>query len=211
MKRLFGFVLLSLMLPVCVEAALRQVDKGPCSLSQKTLSNPEAVLQDLLENSERGDSTNCFETFSADSEPGPLPGPHYPTKGTKFKKAAGFGGIYRDFKIYGWQAGPSLEGYETRTYDVGMIHVAVERDAPTQATCEKSRVPMRMVNTPWGWRLMTKHLFGSNLNTYIKMLRQVNVARPWDKIPATGSPQRFSDPAVKELEAFAAQCKLKLE
>lgn len=189
--------------------ALKESHNGRCTLSAEVLADPDAVILDAMENATQSSSLNCKNTPIAETEKWPLPGPHFPLRANKLK-GAGWG-IYRDFRIHGSKPGEPLEGYETRIYDVELIYVAMIMDGPTRPICEKAHIPMRVVKTPWGWRLIPRHSFGSSLKGEIDEIWHVDSrSRKMSEEVATAW-RDANKSEQKELETFASQCKLRLD
>ena len=189
--------------------ALEKSKDGFCHLSPEVLANPDLVIQDAMENSEQHESKNCFDIYLSDSiEFSERGRPIYPLKGSKIKKAGW--GIYRDFKILGSKPGPDLDGHQTLIYEVELIYVAMTRDGPTVPICEYSKVPMRMVNTPWGWRFKPKYGYGSNLKIEIKAWERI-LKESLSYFPNTDLAKNNEENIeINQLIKFSEKCKLKL-
>ena len=147
--------------------ALEKQENGICILSADVLADPELLVKDVLENVQQNTHQNCHDVYLNGMEK--RDGIAFPKNSYKKIKDAGYG-IFRDYKIKSSKPGPDLEGYKTLIYEVEMVYVAMERDGPTAPICEYSVVPVRLVNTPWGWRYLNRYIFGSNLKAEIKMV-----------------------------------------
>jgi hypothetical protein len=209
LKRILNIFPIVLCATVLQAHALEKSKDGFCHLSQEVLANPDLVIKDAMENSEQHESKNCFDIYLSDSiEFSERGGPVYPLKGSKIKKAGW--GIYRDFKILGSKPGPELDGYQTIIYEVELIYIAMTRDGPTVPICEYSKVPMRMVNTPWGWRFKPKYGYGSNLKIEIKAWERILKER-LSYFPNTDLTKNNEENIeINQLIKFSEKCKLKL-
>ena len=189
--------------------ALEKSKDRSCHLSPEVLANPDLVIQDAMENSYVDFSVNCNDIVkSTESEFSERRLTAYPINGNKIKKAGW--GIYRDFKILGFKPGPELDGHQTLIYEVELIYVAMTRDGPTVPICEYSKVPMRMVNTPWGWRFKPKYGYGSNLKIEIKAWERILKER-LSYFPNTDLTKNNEENIeINKLIKFSEKCKLKL-
>ena len=190
--------------------ALEKSKEGFCHLSPEVLANPDLVIQDAMENSYVDFSTNCNDvvkgTESEFSERGLTA---FPINGNKIKRSGW--GIYREYKIRNVKPGEELDGYQTLIYEVELIYIAMSRDGPTLPICEYSKVPMRVVQTPWGWRFMRKYGFGSNLKTEIKKWEEIEIILPLDTPEIIKAKKRSKSKEINLLLKFASQCKLKID
>ena len=84
------------------------------------------------------------------------------------------------------------------------------RDGPTVPICEYSKVPMRVVLTPWGWRFMRKYVFGSNLQAEIKDWERI-LKKRISYFPNTDLTKNNEENIeINQLIKFSEKCKLKL-
>ena len=189
--------------------ALEKSKDGFCHLSPEVLANPDLVIQDAMENSHVDFSMNCNDIVKGtESEFSERRLTAFPINGSKIKKSGW--GIYRDFKILGAKPGPDLDGYQTLIYEVELIYIAMTRDGPTVPICEYSKVPMRVVQTPWGWRFMRKYVFGSNLQAEIKAWERILKQR-LSYFPNTDlTKNNEENNEINKLIKFSEKCKLKL-
>jgi hypothetical protein len=193
-----------------------QKEGGRCVLSADVLANPDLVIQDAMENSSGSLSTNCNDVGHSDratyfAERKLIKS--YPIEGSKIPNAGW--GIYRDFKIHAFEAGPDLEGSKTRIYDVELIYIAMTTIDSTVPICERSRVPMRVVHTPWGWRFMRQHIFGANLRAEIreaesKVMQAKNPAYRYS-VGQIRYLEKWSKDEIDRLNDFANRCQLTLQ
>ena len=201
----------------CQQAnAVSKEGGGRCILSAEVVANPDLVIQDAMENSIGSISTNCNDiglsdqaTYLKEKKQIKI----YPIEGRKIPNAGW--GIYRDFKIQGVKEGPKLEGDKTRIYDVELIYVAMTTIDSTVPICERSRVPMRVVLSQFGWRFMRQHVFGSNLRSEIrefqnKVAEAKNPAFHYS-IGQIAYLEKWSKGEIEQLNDFASRCKLKLQ
>lgn len=186
--------------------ALEKSKEGFCHLSPEVLANPDLVIQDAMENSVQSHSINCDDISLDKIEE--RNGQAFPVKGYKIKKAGW--GIYRDFKILSVKPGFNLEGHKTLIYEVELIYIAMTRDGPTVPICEYSKVPMRVVQTPWGWRFMRKYVFGSNLQAEIKDWEKQLQVHPEDSPRVIAAKNNQKSIEINQLIEFSNQCKLKI-
>ena len=189
--------------------ALEKSKDGFCHLSPEVLANPDLVIQDAMENSHVDFSMNCNDIVKGtESEFSERRLTAFPINGSKIKKSGW--GIYRDFKILGAKAGLELDGHQTLIYEVELIYIAMTRDGPTVPICEYSKVPMRVVQTPWGWRFMRKYVFGSNLKAEIKTWERILKER-LSYFPNTDlTKNNEENNEINKLIKFSEKCKLKL-
>ena len=194
--------------------AVTKKEGGRCVLSAETLATPDLVVQDALENALQSSSKNCNDMGYSESA---TDFAHrglkvFPIQGRKIPNAGW--GIYRDFKIHGFQAGPDLEGSKTRIYDVELIYIAMTTMDSTVPLCERSRVPMRVVHTPWGWRFMNQFGFGSNLQAEIRATERklAEAKNPAYRYSAgqISYLEKWSKEEIEQLNEFANRCKLKI-
>ena len=186
--------------------ALEKSKDGFCHLSPEVLANPDLVIQDAMENSVQSHTMNCDDISLNKIEE--RSGHAFPVKGYRIKKAGW--GIYRDFKIIGTKPGLDLEGHKTLIYEVELIYIAMTRDGPTVPICEYSKVPMRVVLTPWGWRFMRKYVFGSNLQAEIKDWERI-LKKRLSYFPNTDLTKNNEENIeINQLIKFSEKCKLKL-
>ena len=187
--------------------AIRKNLDGICILSAEVLADPNLFIIDVLENSNQTGSPNCNDIFNEVKEK--KVDIHYPINGYKLKKAGW--GVYRDYKIKSYKPGPDLEGYKTLIYEVEMIYISMERDAPRSPLCEYSLVPIRLVNTPWGWRFAGQSIFGSNLNAEIKDWERIYKVLPNDSPENVVEKEKVKNKHINELMKFSKQCAMKLK
>lgn len=180
---------------------------GRCTLSEPVLSDPDAVVLDTLENAVASRSSNCNDTPIVESNEKFLGS--LPVKASKLKRSGW--GLYRDFRINGVKPGDPVDGYETLIYDVELIYVAMVMDGPYRAICERARLPLRVVHTPWGWRPISQYGFGSNLKSHYKEIRRSYEPKKPHPPYVIESIAAERDAEIGKLQTYAARCALKFK
>lgn len=154
-------------------------NKGKCAYPKEVLQNPDQVIQYQLESGKHGVCDHVWQTKPEIYPPavGSLVAQDYAGRlhpkekiselVTKYPEAfrqaffEPMSGTYREYKIFGKQIVPPIEGMEAIEYTVELLYVSLSwakipkiNPEGTMPVCERNTVKLYAVNTPLGWYMV---------------------------------------------------------